>query len=85
MINKVTYKEMAIARPLVVNPGWPGVIEVNAVNAFMGEWVVFNLPLSFGANAQIRMPVEEALEQGLITAASAFDYEDGEVEHGDRD
>ena len=79
----IRYKEMAINRPLVIKRGWEGNIEVNSINTYIGEWVVFKLPLSEFDHAEVRMPVELALEQGLVVAAdrivySAEDFEDEE-------
>jgi hypothetical protein len=68
---------MAINRPLVLRRGIEGEIESNQMNAYLNEWVVFKLPLSEGSFGELRMPIEDALEQGLVIAADKLEsYED---------
>lgn len=84
-MHKIKYKEMSINRPLVVARGFPGQIEANGMQAYFGEWVVFKLPMNeeetvFG---ELRMPIEEALEQGLVIASDriySHEEEDEEFE-----
>lgn len=79
------YKLMAVNRPVIIKRGWEGEIESNQTNAYLGEWVSFKLPLTEDSHAELRMPVEEALDQGLIIAADRIrlyddDYVDDEGE-----
>ena len=75
----VRYKQMAINRPIVLKRGIEGEIECNTINAYLNEWVVFKLPMSEGSFGELRMPIEDAFEQGLIVAADKIDlYEDEE-------
>ena len=71
---KIKYKTMAVNRPVIIKRGWDGEIEANAMHAYFGEWVVFKLPLSDTAFAELRMPIEEALEQGLVVAADRLEF-----------
>jgi hypothetical protein len=81
-VHKITYKEMAINRPVVIARGLSGHIEVNSINAYVGEWVVFKLPMEDGSEAELRLPVEDALEQGIVISADKIfrDYEYEEEE-----
>ncbi len=59
--------ELVTNRPIIVRPGTPGYVESNATNAYLGEWIVFAVP--FGDTvAEIRFPIEEAIDSGLIIA-----------------
>lgn len=75
-MNKITYKEMSVNRPVVVQRGWPGEIEVNVINGYVGEWVVFKLPMDETETtfAELRMPVDLALEQGLIVSSDKIQF-----------
>lgn len=68
------YKEMAVNRPMIIKRGWPGNIRVNEIQAYIGEWVVFELPISDTNNMEIRMPIEDALESGLVIASDRIQY-----------
>lgn len=70
----VKYKEMAVNRPIVIRRGWPGKIEANQMHGYVGEWVVFKLEMSDGAPAELRFPVETALEEGLVIAADRIEF-----------
>lgn len=57
---------VSVNRPIFLKRGWPGEVETNQTNAFFGEWAVFKLPLESGAFAELRMPLEDAVEEGLV-------------------
>lgn len=73
---------MAVNRPFVIQRGWPGEIRVNEMNGFIGEWVVFKLPLDSGAEAELRIPLDDAFEEGLVTAADNLYYPEDEENDG---
>jgi len=79
----VYYKPMAINRPLIVKRGWEGEIEANQMHGYFGEWVVFKLPLSGDAYAELRMPIEAAFEEGLVIAADKIELR--EEDYGTED
>lgn len=68
------YKPMVVNRPMVIKRGWPGTIRVNEVQGYIGEWVVFELPISDTSNMEIRMPIEVALSSGLVIAEDKINY-----------
>lgn len=70
----IKYKAMSINRPVIVRRGWDGEIENNAMHAYFGEWVVFKLPLSDTTFAELRMPFDEAFEQGLVIATDKLEF-----------
>jgi hypothetical protein len=71
---------MAVNRPILVKRGWTGEIVVNEIKAFLGEYVIFELPLDSGSVCELRMPVEDALAEGLICAADKIVYSPEEEE-----
>lgn len=75
--------QLSINRPIVIKRGWDGETECNQVNAYFGEWAVFKFPLTNGSSAELRMPIDEALEEGLIISTDQIvfnpeDFEDDE-------
>ena len=67
-MHKIRYRDMAVNRPIIVNRGIEGEIEVNATHGFVGEWVVFRLPMN-ETYAELRMPLDLAMEDGIVIAA----------------
>lgn len=65
---------MSVNRPIIIKRGWDGTIEANQMHAYFGEWVVFKLPLGPGSEAELRLPIEEALEQGLVIASDRLEF-----------
>jgi hypothetical protein len=71
---------MVINRPMIFKRGWPGEVRENTIETYLGEWVVFTFPLG-NSNAELRMPIDEAREDGLVVnydAQGEFDFEEFE-------
>lgn len=83
---------VSVNRPIIIKRGWDGETETNQVTCYFGEWAVFKFPLANGTEAELRMPIDEALEEGLIVSTDQIvfdpedDYDDFEEESlGDND
>jgi len=61
---------VVVNRPLVVKKGWEGVIESNQTLAYFGEWAVFRLPMTVGSFVELRVPIDEAMDAGLVVPAT---------------
>lgn len=73
-MHKVTYKPHVADTDIVIRRGMVGRIESNLVNCYMGEWIVFEFPGPDGATtAEVRMPIEYAMEHQLIVPESKFE------------
>lgn len=81
--------EISVNRPIVIKRGWEGDLEDNQVTCYFGRWAVFKFPLTDGAFAELRMPIDEALDEGLVIQTDQIvfqpeDFEDDEEpEFGD--
>jgi hypothetical protein len=62
----VTERFFAVNRPVIVKKGWVGEVETNLVQAYIGEWVTFKIPMPSGSFLEVRLPVEDAIEAGVI-------------------
>lgn len=80
-MSKITYKPMAVNRPIIIHRGVDGEVVSNEVAAFIGEWIVFKMQLNDTVAAELRIPIDEAFETGLVAPAHKVvlqpeDYED---------
>lgn len=77
--------EVSVNRPIIIKRGWDGETETNQVTCYFGEWAVFKFPIANGSLAELRMPIDEALEEGLIISTDqiVFNQEDFEDDEED--
>lgn len=81
-MHKIKYKEMAVNRPVIIQHGFPGEIECNTIQTYLGEWVVFKLAMNDEQTVwgELRLPVDEALDQGLVVSSDKIYSPDEEEE-----
>ncbi len=70
--------ELNLNKPIIVRRGWEADVEVNQMHAYFGEWAVIRLPLTEKEFAEVRMPLDVAMDLGVIvdTEQMLNDYEE---------
>lgn len=59
-------REVVLNRPFVLGRGYSGVVDTNRTSAYFGDWVSFLFPIDEDSTAELRIPLDEALEYGLV-------------------